>query len=257
MEDLVHELMHLGFSDKEAAVYFAALSLGPAAAQDIARRSGINRATTYVLIDSFIKKGLMSTFLKGKKKYFNIEAPDRLLSLIHLQKHELEEREKSFLLFLPQLLAVYHSEGVKPQIRYLEGVEGISSLMKLFEETPGEFIEFVSIDDVEKVRGFFQHRTKHLENLRQHQATYRLLAVMKDLDFSRIPFVPGGEVGFLSVDKFPLHGDISVRGNTVFMYSFQEQMIGVIITSSDFANTIRQLLNLAWEGAASYPAEKR
>lgn len=257
MEAVIHELNNLGFSKKEAAIYAAALSLGPATIQDIARRAGVNRATTYVIIEAFIKKGLVSTFLKGKKKCFSLESPDRLLSLIHLQKSELEEREKEFLLVLPKFFAVYNSEGVRPQIRYLEGVEGIASLMNLFEETPGEFIEFVSIEDVERVRGFFQYRVKHLDNLRQKGVNYRLLAVLKDLDFSKIPFVSGGEVRLLSSEKFPLRGDISVRGNTVFMYSFLESMIGVVITSADFANTMRQLLNLAWEGAVSYPSEKR
>ena len=230
METILRQLVNLGFSEKEAAVYSAALSLGPAAAQDIAKRSGINRATTYVIIESFIQKGLMSTFLKGKKKCFSLESPDRLLSLIHLQKAELEEREKEFLLALPKFFAVYNFEGIKPQIRYLEGVDGIASLMSLFEETPGEFIEFVSIDDVERVRGFFRYRDGHLNKLRQKGVSYRLLAVVKDLDFSKIPHVPGGEVRLLSAEKFPLRGDISVRGNKVFMYSFQEAMIGVVIT---------------------------
>ena len=94
MESLIKELISLGFAEKEAAVYIAALTLGPSSVQEIAQKSGINRATAYLLIESLIERGLMSSFVKDKKKSFEAEPPDRLLSILRLQKHELEEKEK-------------------------------------------------------------------------------------------------------------------------------------------------------------------
>ncbi|KKU05614.1 MAG: hypothetical protein UX09_C0067G0001, partial [Candidatus Uhrbacteria bacterium GW2011_GWE2_45_35] len=130
-----------------------------------------------------------------------------------------------------------------------EGVDGVSSVMKFFEETVGEFIQIVNLDEVEKIQTFFQYQNKHFKSLRQRGVSYRLLAVVDEPDFSKIPIIPGGEVRLIPADKFPLKGDISVRGNSVFIYSFQEQMMGIVITSADIANTIRQLFNVAWEGS--------
>ena len=76
-ENLIHELSHVGLSDKEAAVYLAAMELGPAVVQDIAKKAEVNRATTYVMIESLASRGMMSTFVKGKKRYFAAEPPER------------------------------------------------------------------------------------------------------------------------------------------------------------------------------------
>lgn len=257
MEHIAKELINFGFSDKEAAVYLAALQLGLSSIQDIAEKSGVNRGTTYLIVDELIKRGLISSFIKDGRRRLAAESPDRLLSLLRLQKNELEEKERELTAVLPKLLAIHNIEGNKPQIRYLEGFEGVASVMKLFEETAGEFVQIVNADEVEQLRSFFQYRAKHLALLRQRGAPYRALVVMNEPDFSKVPHLPGGEVRLISVDKFPLKGDISVRGNTVFMYSFQEKMIGIIITSADLANTIKQLFNVAWEGTSGCASEKR
>ena len=68
MDELKKELEHLGLSDKEARVYLAALEMGPSPVQDISHKAHVNRATTYVMIESLAARGLMSTFQKGKKR---------------------------------------------------------------------------------------------------------------------------------------------------------------------------------------------
>jgi sugar-specific transcriptional regulator TrmB len=254
---IIKELTNLGLTNKEAAVYLAVLQLGLSSVQEIAEKAGVNRATTYLVLDELNRRGLVEVFLKYGRKRFTAESPEKLLSLLRLQKTELEEKERELASVLPKLLAIHNVEGNKPQIRYLEGFEGVASIMNLFEETEGEFVQIVNIDEIEQLKAFFQYRAKHLASLGQHGASYRLLAVMNEPDFSLVPQLPGGEVRLIPADKFPLKGDISVRGNNVFMYSFQEKMIGIIITSADLANTIRQLFNLAWEGSSGYMSEKR
>ena len=77
MDQLIAELTHLGLGEKEALVYLAALELGPAPVQDISHKAKVNRATTYVMIESLSTRGLISTFVKGKKRYYSAESPDR------------------------------------------------------------------------------------------------------------------------------------------------------------------------------------
>lgn len=249
--------MHLGLSEKEAAVYLASLEIGPAVVQDIAKKANVNRATTYVMIEALAGRGLMSTFVKGKKRYFSAEAPERLLTIVRLQRRELEEKEQEISSMLPRLQAIHNVEGSKPQIRYLEGPDGIVSVTEIFESMEGEFVEMVSIDDVENVRELVRHREKHIEELEKKGASYRLLAVMKNPDISKVPSLPGGEIRLIPAAQFPIHGDFIVRGNTVFLYSLASSLLGLIITSKEISDTLRQLFNLAWQGAAAFPSEKR
>ena len=74
------ELNYLGLNEKEAKVYLAALELGKSSVQNIAKKADVNRATTYVVIEALIKRGLMSSANENKKQYFIAEAPEKLKS---------------------------------------------------------------------------------------------------------------------------------------------------------------------------------
>ena len=62
------ELKKLNFSDKEARVYLALLELGEAPVQKIAEKAKVNRATTYVILESLKKKTAARTIKKQKRK---------------------------------------------------------------------------------------------------------------------------------------------------------------------------------------------
>ena len=66
---LKEQLEKIGLAEKEAKVFLASLELGSSAAQKIAKKAEINRATTYVIIEKLMKKGLMSSVEKGKRLF--------------------------------------------------------------------------------------------------------------------------------------------------------------------------------------------
>jgi sugar-specific transcriptional regulator TrmB len=93
---LKEQLEKIGLADKEAKVFLASLELGSSAVQEIAKKADINRATTYVIIEKLMKKGLMSSVEKGKKTYFQTEDPKRLLKLLEEQEEDLKKKEEEF-----------------------------------------------------------------------------------------------------------------------------------------------------------------
>ncbi len=252
MDELMNELKHLGLSDKEASVYLASLELGPASVQDISHKAKINRATTYVMIESLSGRGLLSTFVKGKKRFYSPESPDRLISILRVQQKELEEKEKEFTKSLPLLLALYNAEGAKPQIRYLEGPEGLRSLRQTFEKLDGEFVQILSIDDALATRELMEENPKHVSALRQAKTSYRILAVLDKSEPKDIPDMGEGEIKMIPFSKFPHHGEITIRGNHVFLFSYRSAVLAVVIISKEVADTARALFELAWKGAEEY-----
>lgn len=254
MDELIRELVHLGLSEKEAAVYLAALELGPAPVQDIARKSQVNRATTYVMINLLSGRGLMSTFVKGKKRYYSAETPDRLRTVLSLQRTHIEKKEEDLGRVMPMLLALFNVEGAKPQIRYMEGPEGLLSVRNLFLSLKGEFVQVVPADDVEPIPEVVKDQPRHYAKLAQSDAAYRALLVMKDPDFSKVPVLPGGETRLLSAEKFPIHAEVTVRENHVFLYSYKSSVLAVVIVSKEIADVVRTMFDLAWAGAASAPS---
>ena len=257
MDQLLTELKHLGLSEKEAQVYLAALELGPAPVQDISHKAKVNRATTYVMIETLSTRGLMSTFVKGKKRYYVPESPDRLLSILRIQQKELEEKEKGFEKSLPMFMALFNVEGAKPQIRYLEGPEGIKTVRELFESMEGEWLEILPLDDIHQTKELMTpERNAHLKSLREKRTPHKVLVTMAEYDESKIVDAGVGEWRFLPAKEFPIHGSIVIRNNHVFLFSYRSALLSVVIVSQEIADAVRALFHLAWKGAEGYPSKK-
>ena len=256
MDELKKELEHLGLSDKEARVYLAALEMGPSPVQDISHKAHVNRATTYVMIESLAARGLMSTFQKGKKRFYVSESPDRLMSIIQVKQKELAEKEFELEKVMPMLVNLYNAEGAKPQIRYLEGHEGVKTVRAIFEKLTGDFIEIAPLDDVHETKELMgEAREEHHAVLRQKGAKYRVLAITKNTDPMCLPDMGEGEWRMLPPEKFPIHGSIVARRDYVFLFSYRSSILSVVIRSQEIADAIRALFALAWDGAKGYPSK--
>ena len=75
-------LKSLGFTDSEARIYLLSLETGPSSVQDLAKKAKVSRVTTYAVIESLKKHGLMSSVEKGKKTLYTAENPERLVSYV-------------------------------------------------------------------------------------------------------------------------------------------------------------------------------
>ena len=80
------ELKRLGLKDKEAAVYVACLELGPSPVQQISRKAQVVRATTYVVLEALLERGLVTQYKEGKKTLFSAEPPRQLMRLLEKQE---------------------------------------------------------------------------------------------------------------------------------------------------------------------------
>src|SRR3990167_6712494 len=91
----IKELMSLGLKDKEVVVYLSCLELGPSPAQVIAKKAGVVRATTYVILEELMNMGLVTKYKEGKKTMFSAEAPRQLLRLLERQEEARSEEHTS------------------------------------------------------------------------------------------------------------------------------------------------------------------
>ena len=62
-------LQKIGLSDKDAEVYLACLELGTQPASVIARKAGLKRPTTYLILEGLLKRGLVSEYTGSNVKY--------------------------------------------------------------------------------------------------------------------------------------------------------------------------------------------
>jgi sugar-specific transcriptional regulator TrmB len=252
MPILSKDLVKIGLTSKEARIYLAALELGYASVMEIAKKAEVNRPTAYVILESLIKKGLISTFEKGKKRYFTAEAPDKLLELLRKEKIGLRQREEELKKLVPELKVLYDLAGEKPRVRFFEGKEGLRSIREdMLKSKIGKLDEIIPLDDVYKVLppSPTDHRAEMARKLKNVPAR-----VVYTSGQGRIlkPKEKLKERHFVPKDKFPFSSEINIYDNKVAVASCRGKIIGVIIESKEMADTMRYLFDLAWEGSNKY-----
>jgi len=235
----------LGLSDKEAKTYLASLGLGSTSVQEIAKKSGLKRPTTYFAIEQLVKKGLMSSFEKGKKSFFSAESPERLVSLIAAQKKKAQVLEEELQSVLPELNNVFNLTGEKPMVKFFEGKEGIKAIQEDILKTEDKNIENIyPRDDFVKVFSEAE-RKGYIAELRKKRIKIRTIYTSQAP--AQLILNPYAKRKFVPCEKFPFSSDIVIYGDKIAIGTYKGKLIGIIIESKEIAETLRLVFNLAWQ----------
>src|SRR5579871_1592025 len=89
-------IRQLGYSENEAKVYLAALSLGETSVTELATKARLPRTSVQLVVEKLEQEGLLNPFLKRRRRYWVAENPEKLLI-------KLKEREGALKNILPEL----------------------------------------------------------------------------------------------------------------------------------------------------------
>jgi|SRR3989344_3875164 len=235
----------IGFNDKAAKVYFISLSIGPETVQNIAKRAETKRATAYVAIDELVRVGLMSSFQKGKKKYFIASAPEQILEIVKMKELELGRDRKEIELTLPELRTVYQKPEGKIAVKYYEGKEGVMRMVKDFlHEAAGNTIQMAypldrlrALFSAEELGGLFATRLKK-------KVKTETFYTLRD---GVVEAHPEGTRIKIDANKYPLNADIAIFKNKMRIASLGDHLSGVVIEDKAIVETMRSLFQLAFD----------
>ena len=223
-----------GFSDKEIDIYLALLELGSSVASDIAKRAGIIRSTAYVVLDSLLKRGLVTVTERRGVKMYHGASPDELV-------RHLEESAKQYTVsagevkkLLPKLKADHSSGTPRPKVRLFEGEEGMKSV---YEDALSS-LEAIRSYAFEKVEATEQAMPQnYYDRLAKKKIKIRALfpETAKALELAK-----GGQYDFSP--------DISVYDDKIVFMS-PEEKFGLIIESKELASALKKAFDLSWKDA--------
>jgi sugar-specific transcriptional regulator TrmB len=243
-------LKNFGLEAEEAKTYLTMLNMGHTTVLEIARRTGIKRCTVYLIINRLIKKELVKEATIGKKKYYQVENPKKLIKLLDKKKHELEEN-------LPLLRNHYRQRADTPNLFFYEGRVGVEKIFEEIVATEGrdEILWFGCpqnlFDECYKI-----YKTVE-RNIIHNPPAVRLLTNSKLRDRTFAKSLNDDQKVYKKVQArilpkkllFPNTNNI-IFDNKLVIFSLSVDYFAIVIESADVANTYRALFETAWESAA-------
>lgn len=254
MKDLITRLAEYGLSEKESLVYLAMLELGPASVQDIAKKAGVNRATTYVMLEALKRRGLMSTFEKGKKTMFVAESPDRLKHLSEQEMRAAQDKADRLKQSLPLFMALFNSATAsKPMARYFEGEEGVSTCRAMIREAKSEILDFVARD--EGTVALSKVNENERLNLTSETHGRAIVAIKPGMPSPKYN-VAMWQKRTIPYESYPFTGDMIFFDNKIFIFFMQDKPYVFLIESKATYDMLKAMFELAWQQAAPLDEKK-
>ncbi len=220
-------------------MYLACLEIGENKVSTISKKSGLNRVTTYDILEKLSEKGIVSLVIKDGNKFYSAIPPTTLLKRT---KDKLKNLEKA----LP-ILKKLSSKTSPPKIEYFEGIEGIKQVYadtlnaksdilnyansQLIREIWPEYDdEYVTARVQKKIflRGIAPHDKYGLEVAAENKSSHR-------------------DIRLVPSDTFDFSNEINIYDDKVSIISLKHDLIGIIIENEDIANTQRSIFKMAWE----------
>lgn len=241
---LIDTLQQYGFSEKEAKVYLASLSLGTAPWSTIARHANENRLTVYSILKSLVEDGIFSLHEKWWIKYFSPISPELLL-------RNLEDKYNNLKNKIPELMALMDKVGNKPKVQFFEWLEGMKNMYDDMLTYP--WYEIYSFLGTKVLDNQFKD---YLDNIfvpkrveKNIEAKVICDVTEQNNEYKQTHKEALLEVKFVENSSFFLSSWIDIYGeDKILLSSFShDEMSGIIITSKQLHNTFKSIFSLVWE----------
>lgn len=247
LSSIEKQLKIVGLSENEIAIYIALLELGKGTVSQISRKALLNRTTGYDILNRLTSKKLISISGKEPKQEYTAESPDQLEVFIsgELERRQNELQEARSV--IPELKSIHNVSG-RPQVRFYEGKEGLQQVYEDTLSSHEEIRAYASVEDIAPslphyFPEYYKRRTKKNIPIRAifpESQEARERASLDNEEMRQSLIIPSGKFGF--------HPEINIYDNKVMIASWREKL-GIIIESSEIADAMKKIYELAWIGA--------
>ncbi len=245
--ELTKSLEYIGFSEKEVLVYLALLSLGKGTVTQISRKAGINRPTGYHILASLESKELVRVSGKEPKQEYLAESPDQIEKLLIKKIENDQAYIKEAKKIIPELKSM-HNITDRPKVLFYEGSEGLE---KVYQDT---------LTSNEPIRAYASVGDMHLGLPGYFPGYYKRRSAKGIAIRAIIPNTEAGierksldkeekrETALVPKESFLFSPEINIYDNKVMIASWKEKL-GIIIESSEIADAMKKVFELAWAEA--------
>ncbi len=233
--DVYPALEEFGLSSKEARVYLSLLESGESTGGEVAQECGFHRRTAYDVLDSLLKKGLVSYSMKKYVRVYHAADPKTLLM-------RLEQRKDLLAAVMPSLEGMAQSKE-QPVVNVYSGKEGLRTVLNdhLSTRKPlliyGGAMQIVSLLPSFHKKYVSERKRLKIQIRGIMVDTPEVRQILADTPLFDYKFLPPGVSAPVI---WWVYGD-----NVVFIY-WREEPFAVQLQSAPFAESFRKYFNHAW-----------
>ncbi len=255
---LIKNLIEFGLSEKEAKAYIALLELEVAPVQEVAKRAGLNRSSTYVVLDSLKEKGLLSISDKMGVRQYIATPPEILTHMAETMAERQEKVKKNINNLVPELKALFKGTKTKPVVRVYEGKNGVIAAMEDILNSGEKLMRVAAsvgrLMPILPPTYFAEYFKKRftlgikMHSIHPYDEVYKQLVSISPKNFDEPIGIPK--------EKYKFSSDIAIYSNKI-QYISGDANTTVIIESAEMSDTMKSVFDLAWEEAKRLSKETR
>ena len=237
-------LLDIGLSEKEAEVLNGLFQCESSKVKELAQATHLNRSTTYVVLKSLMKKGLVTSVMKYGITEFQAIDPKLLPSYINRQKELLEQKKEEIENILPQLNNYRDNLDIIPKVNFYEGVEGVKQAYEdtLDNNKSKKIYVFSGPDVVFKEMG--EEYVKYYVNKRT-RLKIKSFQIAPNTEWGK--FIKKNDEKYIRLTKlipveFAFDTEMVIYDNKLGIFSFtKNKLMAVIIENNAIVNTMLTL----------------
>ncbi len=123
-------LQKIGLTIGETKVYLALLKIGSSTTGPIVDEAKVSRSKMYHILERLVNKGLVTSIVKSKTRYFQASDPHKLVTYLDAREQEIAQERTTVMQLLPEL-ELYQKLGVKEEAEIYKGLEGVKAAREL------------------------------------------------------------------------------------------------------------------------------
>ncbi len=241
---LVETLVEMGLDTKAATLYLSLLGVNRMGVAELARESGIKRATCYEHLEQLLQKGFVIRVPIGKRTYYSATSPDKVLAAFKKKALKLEEK-------IGEMRSLHERATNKPRVTFYEGKRDLGRIYDDLFKTVGdtysifpaeEFFKSFSrqeYDDFDKANSAHAFKTRDL--FIASPKTNRELREIRERNGydnkadKRLP------------DWFKSNVDVLIFSDKVALISLRD-LSAIVIENRDIAELFKNMHQFMWKG---------
>lgn len=252
MDEITQILEEIGLTKQESRVYLALLELQEARTGILCKTTSIASSNIYKVLESLIKKGLVSFRVQNNIKVYMPSPPETLNELFLAKQKKLEQERKKVTKLITTLKKREIPLTPQSHYKYYEQMNGIKSMWyeinSLMENNSIIKIHTAKKESYQLFVGFYteHHNLRKKKNIKEQlifPIEDKQLAEKRKDNLTEIRFLPltnDAEWGIVK-DSFFIH------------YITGKVPRGFLIYDPVFARTFEQVFDRLWEISSQYP----